>query len=83
MPGKSVLARYASVELVTEVDVQLRGLDLGEIDGGTRTLRGVEWVMVTSSSAGGKWKGDFVCQSGRSLIGLVSRLFRQRAASGY
>jgi len=58
MSGKSVLARYASVELVTEVDVQLRGLDLGEIDGGTRTLRGVEWVMVTSSSAGGKCKGD-------------------------
>jgi len=54
MPGKSVLARYASVELVTEVDVQLKGFDLGEIDGGTRILRGVEWVMVTSSSAGGQ-----------------------------
>jgi hypothetical protein len=54
IPGKSVLARYTSVELVTEVDVDLKGFELGEVDGGTRTLRGVEWVMVTSSSAGGE-----------------------------
>jgi hypothetical protein len=51
---KTVRARYVSVEWVREVDLQLAGFEHGEIDGGPRVVRGVEWVMATSSSAGGE-----------------------------
>lgn len=51
---KTVRARYASVEWVREVDLQLAGFEHGEIDGGPRVVRGVEWIMATSSSAGGE-----------------------------
>jgi hypothetical protein len=54
LPPKHVQARYTSVEVVTEVDIQLKGYEHGDIDGGVRVLRGVEWVMMTSSSAGGE-----------------------------
>jgi len=52
---KTVRARYVSVEWVREVDLQLAGFEHGEIDGGPRVVRGVEWIMATSSSAGGEW----------------------------
>lgn len=52
---KTVRARYVSAEWVREVDLQLAGFEHGEIDGGPRVVRGVEWIMATSSSAGGEW----------------------------
>ena len=54
---KTVRARYVSVEWVKEVDLQLTGFEHGEVDGGPRVVRGVEWAMATSSSAGGQSLG--------------------------
>lgn len=50
---KTVRARYVSVEHVREVDLRLTGFEHGEVDGTARVVRGVEWCMATSSSAGG------------------------------